>query len=101
MTKRALRSGHRAARQLAHRGARIQRVVPRIGEPVEPHRRAARGDHRHDDPHDTSGNVARRPVVQAMQREERAGQRKRQRKDRVAEADERCVGAEPVHDYGF
>ena len=44
----------RAARQLAHRRPRIQRVVPRIDQPIEAHGRAARGDHRHDDPEDAA-----------------------------------------------
>ena len=45
---------HRAARDLAVRRARIQRVEPRVDEPVESHRRAARRDHRHENPADAA-----------------------------------------------
>ena len=38
-----------------------------------------------------------RPVADPVQREERAGQRKRQREDRVAEAHEAGVGSQAVH----
>ena len=99
MTKmRASIARHEAARQLAHRGTRIQRVVRRIREPIESHRGAARGHHRDDDPYQSLSDRCGRPVVQPMKREERAGQRKRQGEDRVAESDERSVGAKTFHD---
>ena len=43
---------HRAARHLAHRRARVERVESRIDEAVESHRGAARADHADDDPRD-------------------------------------------------
>src|SRR6185436_5269904 len=62
-----------------------------ICEAVEPHRRAARGDHARDDPEDAAplpGHHARG--------EQRAHQRKRQCEYRVADANKRSVGAEAV-----
>ena len=57
-----------AAGQLAHRGARIQRIVACVDEPVESHRRAAGGNHRDDDPADQAVPAAKsvrraRPLV--------------------------------------
>ena len=48
----ASRAAHRAARNLAHRGARVERVHPRVDQAVEAHRGAARRHHRDDDPDD-------------------------------------------------
>ena len=48
---------HRAARQLAVRGARVERVEPRVDEPVESHRRAARRHHRDENPADRRSTV--------------------------------------------
>ncbi len=83
---------HRAARQLAHRRPRIQRVVPRIDQAIEPHRSAARAHHADDDPGDL------RPGERMIApRQQRAGERKRQREDGMAEADERQIGGELRH----
>ena len=88
----ASRAAERAARDLAHRGPRIEGVHPRIDQPVEAHRGTARRHHRDDHPEDLPPGKRR-----LLPRQQRAGQRKRQREHRMAEADERQVGGETVH----
>ena len=89
----ASRDAHRAARQLAVRRARVERVEPRVDEPVESHRRAARRDHRDENP----ARPSPRSIGDVPRRQQRAGQRKRQREHRVAEADEREIDASVQH----
>ena len=91
---RRLDAAHRAARDLAVRGSRIQRVEPRVDQPVESHRRAARRNHRHQNPSDHRPGDRRVP-----RRQQRARQRERQREHRVAEADERQVGAKRAQSW--
>ena len=74
------------ARDFTRRGARIEGVEPRVHQPVEPHRRTASGDHRHENP----GDPAPRDRMGAR-REQRASQRKGQGKHRMAEANERQI----------
>ena len=50
--RRRFAARHRAAGQLAVRRSRVQRVDPRVHQPVEPHRRAARRHHGRENPAD-------------------------------------------------
>ena len=88
----ASQTAHHAARQLAHRRPRVERVEARIDEPVEAHRGAARADHADDNPRHL--RPRERLIAPGQQR---PGQRKRQREHRVAEADEREIGGQLTH----
>ena len=80
--RRDLRARQRAGRELPRRRARVARVDLGVDEPVEPHRERPRADHRDRDP-------GHRPEPgPAVDREERADVRERQREDRVLEPDE-------------
>ena len=79
----------------SYRQDMLKRVHPRVDEPVEPHRRAARADHRHDDPQDDAPGDWR-----VLRGEERAGERKRQREHRMADTHERGVRSEFWNEHG-
>src|SRR5690606_29332570 len=71
------------------------RIEGMIGQAIEAHRRAARRHHADDDPQHPLPAERHEPRC-----EQRARQRKRQREDRMAETDERSVGAEPRDHVG-
>ena len=82
---------HGAARNLAVRRSWIQGVEPRVDEPVEPHGRTPRRHHCEQNPPD------RRPRHHGIpRRQQRTRERKRQRKQRVAEADEGEIGCQAL-----
>ena len=81
--ERDLRFGQLARRKLAARSARVPGVDAGVDQLIEPHRQRAGPDHRNRDPEQV---VRRRDAVD---REEGADVRKRQREDRVLELDER------------
>ena len=80
--ERDLRAREQPRRQLARRGARIARVELGVDQPVQPHRERARADHRDGDPEQV---VRRRDAVD---REQRADVRERQREERVLDLHE-------------
>src|SRR5439155_14816813 len=77
-----LRRAELAARQLARRCPRIARVDPGVDQPVQPHRERPRTDHRERD----AEQIVR--ARNAVNREEGADVRERQREDRVLDLDE-------------
>jgi hypothetical protein len=86
-----LGGAERTRRELARRGARVERVDPRVDQTVERHRERAGADHRKRDPE----QVVRRR--HALDGEERADVREREREDRVLELDEPVVEAGDLH----
>ena len=71
-----------AGRQMPHGGPRIQRIEPPVGQTVERHRRAAGEDHAHNDP----DQFPPAKLSLFLPRHGRRQQRKRQCKQRMAEA---------------
>ena len=90
----SLGRAHGTARNLAIRRPWIQRVKSTIDEAVEPHRGRSGGHHRHENPADAAPRHGR-----VASRQQRTGQRERKREDRVTEANERQIGANPTEHH--
>ena len=71
---------------MAHPGSRILRVDIGVDHAVESHSSGARCDHRNDDPQDLPTKVRYGESFFA-DRQQSAGERERQREDRVLELD--------------
>ena len=85
---------HRAARNLALRRPRVERVIARIDEPIERHGRAACRHHRRDDPAHPTPRHRHESACQQC-----ADERERQGEHRVAEAHEGEIRAEAVGEH--
>ena len=85
-----LASREGASGQLAPGRAWVARIEALIRQAVEPHRGAARPDHRHQDPRDLP------PGDAGARGDHGGGEREGQREDRVGEPDHPAVEADPT-----
>ena len=91
-----LAPAHAACRQFPRGGPGVQAVEARVDEPVESHRRAPRAHHRDHDPGDPLPGERDVP-----RRQQRPGQRERQREHRMGDADEGRVRAKTFQQEGL
>src|SRR3712207_1648184 len=91
--------GEQAGRDVSRPGARVASVDRGVDDAVEGHRRRTGADHGDDDPEQLAPEIAGGETGLAK-RQQRAGQREREREDRVLELDHVERHPEAFEDHG-